>query len=316
MSETDTPRDGDPAAAAPVSPPRAPRATPLLPEAGAAGLPLTIVVAILAFMASVALVGNIAVARAVTAWTADLTGAVTVQVKGEDPSVIDEQTDAAAAVLAGVPGITAVDRLSRTEAERLLSPWFGTGLPADVPVPGLVTAKVTREARGDLGAVRATLAEAAPAAVLDDHGGFNDRLIAAGGRLKALAATIFGFVMLAAAAVIVFAARAGLAANKPIIEVLHLVGASDGFIAREVQRRYFLLGLRGGLLGALAAIVVVSIAAAGGQRLSAGEAAFLPGLTVRPDALLWLIVVPGVLCLVAALAARLTVLRSLRAEPA
>ena len=311
-TEAQDPRDavrpGDEADAAP----RPPRATPLLPEAGAAGLPLTIVVAILAFMASVALIGNVAVSRAVTAWTADLTGAVTVQVKGEDSVAIAEETDRAAAVLRDRRGVASVRRLTRAEAEELLAPWFGTGLPADVPVPGLVTATVTAEARGDLDALRADLAAAAPSAVLDDHGGFNDRLVAAGGRLKGLAFTIFAVTMLAAAAVIVFAARAGLAANKPIIEVLHLVGASDGFIAREVQRRYLLLGLRGGLIGALLAVVVVSLIAAGSSRIARDEAAFLPGLTVEPVALLWLLVIPLILCAVAAVAARLTVLRSLR----
>ena len=295
---------------------RPPRLTPLLPEAGAAGLPLTIVVAILAFMASVALIGNIAVSRAVTSWTADLTGAITVQVRGEEAGAIAEETDAAADVLRGRDGISDVRRLTRAEAEELLSPWFGTGLPADVPVPGLVTAKVSAEARGDLDALRAALAEAAPAAVLDDHGGFNDRLVAAGGRLKGLAFTIFAVVMLAAAAVIVFAARAGLAANKPIIEVLHLVGASDGFIAREVQRRYFILGLRGGLMGALLAVIAVSLIVAGSSRVARAEAAFLPGLSVEPAALLWLAIIPAILCVVAAVAARLTVLRSLRRAPA
>ena len=311
MSETgttgDTPDDGNAAEAAP-----SPRQTPLLPEAGAAGLPLTIVVAILAFMASVALIGNIAVARAVTAWTADLTGGITIQVKGEDTAAISEETDAAAALLQGRPGISSVRQLTRAEAEELLSPWFGTGLPADVPVPGLVTATVTADARGGFDELRTALAEAAPSAVLDDHGGFNDRLVAAGGRLKGLAFTIFAVVMLAAAAVIVFAARAGLAANKPIIEVLHLVGASDGFIAREVQRRYFLLGLRGGLIGGLFAVIVVSLAAAGSSRIAREEAAFLPGLGVQPAALVWLVVIPAILCVVAAVAARLTVLRSLR----
>ena len=295
---------GDPApeAGAPA------RATPLLPEAGAAGVPLTVVVAILAFLASLAMAANIVVDRAVDTWTVGLTSAVTVQVKGEDADAIADAAERAATVLRGTPGVLTTDILSREDTEALLEPWFGTGLPGDVPVPGLVTAEVTPALRADLATLRADLASAVPDAVLDDHGAFNDRLLAAAARVRTLTGLIFSLVMLAAAAVIIFAARAGLAANRTILEVMHLVGASDGFVANQVQRRYFALGLRGGLAGASLAAITVSVLVLA----SSGEGAFLPRVEISARSLAWLLVVPVVLCLVAATAARLTVLRTLR----
>ena len=284
--------------------------SPLLPEAGAAGVPLTIVVAILAFLASLAMAANIVVDRAVDSWTTGLTSAVTVQVKGGDADAIEAASGRAATVLRGTPGVLTVDVLSREDAEALLEPWFGTGLPEDVPVPGLVTAEVTEDLRADLSGLRAALAQAVPDAVLDDHGAFNDRLLAAAGRVRTLTGLVFGLVMLAAAAVIIFAARAGLAANRTILEVMHLVGASDGFVANQVQRRYFALGLRGGLAGAALAAITVSVLVLA----SSGEGAFLPRVEIGARSMAWLIVVPAALCLVAAVSARLTVLRTLRSE--
>ena len=285
------------------------RRAPLLPEAGAAGVPLTIVVAILAFLASLAMAANIVVDRAVDSWTTGLTSAVTVQVKGEDPEAIADAAMRAAAVLRGTPGVLATEVLSREDAEALLEPWFGTGLPDDVPVPGLVTAEVTEDLRADLSVLRADLTSAVPEAALDDHGAFNDRLLAGAARVRTLTGLIFGLVMLAAAAVIIFAARAGLAANRAILEVMHLVGASDGFVANQVQRRYFALGLRGGLVGAALAAITVSLLVL----ISTGDGAFLPRVEVTARSMAWLIVVPVILCLVAALSARVTVLRTLKA---
>ncbi len=41
-----------------------------------------------------------------------------------------------------------------------------------------------------------------------------------------------------------------MAGNRDVVSVLHFVGAEDGYIAREFQRHFLRLGLRGGLLGA------------------------------------------------------------------
>ena len=43
-----------------------------------------------------------------------------------------------------------------------------------------------------------------------------------------------------------------MAGNREIIEVLHFVGASDAFIAREFQSHFRRLGLRGAIIGELA----------------------------------------------------------------
>jgi cell division transport system permease protein len=115
-------------------------------------------------------------------------------------------------------------------------------------------------------------------------------------------------VTVAAGAVIVFAARAGLAANQQVVEVMHLVGATNGFIANEVQRRYLTLGLRGGIIGTLIAAVVLFASASFGVD---GDGVFLPNLAASPLMLGWLALVPLILCGIASGSARLTVLRTL-----
>ena len=47
-----------------------------------------------------------------------------------------------------------------------------------------------------------------------------------------------------------------MASNREIIEVLHLVGATDRYIAREFEKHFLRLGVRAGLVGAVCAMGV------------------------------------------------------------
>jgi cell division transport system permease protein len=51
-----------------------------------------------------------------------------------------------------------------------------------------------------------------------------------------------------------------MATNKPVIEVLHFVGAKNGFIAGNFQRHFLLLGLQGGAIGGGAAMALFALA--------------------------------------------------------
>ena len=53
----------------------------------------------------------------------------------------------------------------------------------------------------------------------------------------------------ATTAIIVSATRSALASNREIVEVLHFVGATDRYIAREFERHFLRLGIRAGLVG-------------------------------------------------------------------
>lgn len=288
------------------------RVAPLLPEAGAAGLPLTLVIAVLAFIASVSLASYFMVSRAVGEWTGDLTGTMTVQIKGATPAQIDIDAGAAIDYLTDQQGVLKAERLSRDDAVELLKPWLGTeNLGPEIPVPELITLAVGPEARSRLGQLRTGLKTVAPGASIDDHSAWNDRLAGAARRAEAIALLVFIALVLAAGSIIVFAARAGLAANRATVEVMHLVGATDEFIAAAVQRRYLALGLRGGLFGAVVAAIVLGIAA---SMESDASGFFLPNLSADPTILLRLIIVPGLLCGVATVTARFTVLNTLRRE--
>ena len=57
-----------------------------------------------------------------------------------------------------------------------------------------------------------------------------------------------------------FATRGAMVANRTVIEVLHFIGAKNGFIAGHFQRRFLRLGLQGGAIGGGCALVLFALA--------------------------------------------------------
>ena len=287
---------------------------PLLPEADAAGTPLVIVIAVICFLASLSLAGFFSVSSATKAWTDDLKGSITVQIKGPDTVTIAANTQKAVEFLRGTEGIISVRALPREETEKLLEPWLGTGnLPLNLPVPGLIAVEASAGLRKNLDNFAVTLVEAAPGAAINDHGIWNESLIASAHTVKIFAFAVFILVMGAVCTIIIFATRAGLAANREIVDVLHLVGATDQFIAQEVQRRFLTLGLRGAIIGVGTAVLAIVFAVTTlGQQAS--DSYFLPSLSTNSGLFVWLLIVPVITSFAAAWSARVTVLRTLAAR--
>lgn len=287
---------------------------PLLPEAGAGGAPLTAVIAVMSFLAVMAMAAVLIIHQSAGRWTAELESEVTVQVKGANPGDIAAGASAALRVLNETVGVEQAVLKTEEETAALLEPWLGKdNASAFLTIPAIIEVKVTPALRANIGDLRERLREAAPGASLDDHATWHKRLAVAAQSGQALALFVFGLVMAASCAISVFASRAGLAANHEIVSVLHLVGATDEFIAAEVQRRFFVLGLRGAMAGLITAFLTLGAAA---LMLDAGVGrdSFLPEFTMGGWQALWLFAVPLVTCLITAMTARLTVLKTLRAQ--
>ena len=114
-----------------------------------------------------------------------------------------------------------------------------------------------------------------------------------------------------AVAVIAFATHAALLARRDIVDVLHLAGARDRFIAGLFERRFWILGLRAGSVGALmalgaAALMIFTVQAHGGR------SGLLPELSLDFFDLVILVITPVIAGFAARLAARITVIRALK----
>jgi cell division transport system permease protein len=233
----------------------------LVPRNSIAGRALVAVVAIMTFLASVTTGAVILVGTAASEWQSDVAREVTIQVLPAPGRDQDATVDKAASVARNFQGISDVQTYSKEQSAKLLEPWLGGGLTLDeLPVPRLIVVRIAAGAAPDISQLRQLLAEQVPGASLDDHRGWIDRMRAMAG--TAVAAGVFVLILVVAATMlsITFATRGAMATNKPVIEVLHFVGAKNGFIAGHFQRHFLMLGLQGGAVGGSAAVLLFALA--------------------------------------------------------
>lgn len=233
-----------------------PRKTPLVPTDSIAGRSLVIVIAIMTFLAALAAGAALLVADASVDWTREIAREASVQLRPTPGRDIEADAIKASDILRTTPGVLDIRVFSREESEALVAPWLGQGLDLkELPTPRMIVVKLDPQQRADMEELRSVLQKALPNAALDDHRLWVQRLGAMARTAVAVAVLIFVLIVSAMALAVAFATRAAMAGNREIIEVLHIVGASDGFIAREFQRRFLALGLRGGALGGTAALL-------------------------------------------------------------
>lgn len=230
--------------------------SPIVPRGSIAGRALIAVVAIMTFLASMTTGAVLLVRSSAAEWQSDVAREMTIQLRPSPGRDIERDVRAVVDAARALPGVLEVRPFSKDESAKLLEPWLGTGLSLnDLPVPRVIIVRVAPGATPDLVALRRNVTQAAPAATLDDHRAWIERMRSMTGAIV-LAGT--GILILVIAATIIsvsFATRGAMAANRPIVEVLHFVGAQDRYIANRFLRHFLRLGLEGGLIGGLAAML-------------------------------------------------------------
>ncbi|MGQ3672348.1 cell division protein FtsX [Xanthobacter sp. TB0136] len=301
-------------AAQPTAKPRP--MTPIVPRSTISGRALIAVVAIMTFLASITVGAALAVRSTAGQWRSDVTREVTIQIRAGDPKTTDAQVQLAAEIARNTPGVADTHILTADETGRLLEPWLGSGLELeDLPVPRMVVVRLDNSTPTDLNSLKRKLSDQIPTATLDDHRMWAHRLSAMAEGVTWTGIGLLALVGVATVLTVVFATRAAVATNRTVVEVLHFVGAKDGFIAAQFQRHFLKIGAQGGLLGGVSAAVLFAIIAALPRFGIAGE-------PDNPSILVWLnpgiagfigiaLVVLGV-ALATAYTSRVTVYRTLR----
>jgi len=281
--------------------------TALVPRNSISGRALVAVVAIMTFLVSLTTGAAVLVSKAAGEWQSDISREVTIQVLPAPGRDLDATADKAASVARAFAGIVEVQSYSKEDSIKLLEPWLGSGLSLDeLPVPRLIVVKIAPDATPDIAQLRRLLAEQVPGATLDDHRGWIGRMRTMAGTAVALGICILVLMFAATMLSVTFATRGAMATNKAVIEVLHFVGAKNGFIARHFQHHFLILGLQGGAIGGGAAIVLFVLASvlsrwfdgtAGGDQASALFGSFSIGFIGYAAVLAQVALIAGVTAL-------------------
>lgn len=301
----------------PQLPARARNLSPIVPRASIAGRALVAVVAIMTFLASITTGAVLLVSASAAEWQSEVASEITIQVRPAAGRDIERDVAAVAEAMRAQSGIVEIKPFTREESARLLEPWLGTGLSFDdLPVPRVIVARVAPGAGLDLTALRNRVMQVAPTASVDDHRAWIERMRSMTGATVFAGIGILALVIVATIISVSFATRGAMAANRPIVEVLHFVGAGDRFIANRFLRHFLRLGLQGGVLGGGVAMLLFGFSESiagwfSGTPVGDQFAALLGTFSLRPSGYLALAAQAVLIAAITAWASRRTLFATL-----
>lgn len=218
---------------------------------------------LMVFFVTMALAVNLGLNTVTNNWVSGLSGSLTAEIKQPASEAGRAGFDAQVAKLvdyaAKHAGVASARALTRKEISALIQPFLGGAAPESMPLPAIIDIKLAEGA--DAAAIAADIQKTMPGATVDSH---DDTLA----DVKTLVATARLFVLLLTGVIVMLTAasisglvRAKLAIHAQEVETLHLVGASDEYIARQFRHHTLKGALKGALLGVtcmVAAILGVS----------------------------------------------------------
>ncbi|MEO1189292.1 MAG: cell division protein FtsX [Pseudomonadota bacterium] len=285
------------------------RETPLLPATDAREAALFFVIGALCFLAALAALTTRGTYKAAEAWGAQIEGDITVVMRDTDRRSAED----AAEQVASLATVFEARILSREEVEALLEPSLGPGgMPDGLPVPMLMVVQADPAVGDPSPDIERILDDVGIEGDVAGNAGYADNVRGALGVLRLVALCIVALLSATAIAVIAFATHAALLARRDIVDVLHLSGAEDRYIAGLFERRFWVLALQAGLGGAVAALMVTALIVFTGGGSNSVEIQLLPRLSLDFWDIIILLVTPVAAGLAARIAARLTVLASLK----
>lgn len=274
------------------------------------------VLAILMLLTLLAAAAGLSLARSATNIGGAIAGRMTVQIVTANPELRSAQAGQVRRLAARQPYVRAVRAVPREEVAATLGRWFGSDdgaadpVISSLPLPELVDIDLVPGSGASAEArLRALVAREAPGARLIPHAEWLGPVAGLIRTLAWVAGALVVLMALASAAVVIMTARAALGTHFATIEMLHLIGATDTQICRLFQRRIAIDSAYGIILGTLVAIVLLALVA-----WQVGDITSGLGATASLGWAGWifLAMLPLLAIALAALTARVTLLRALK----
>ena len=281
---------------------------------------MRLLIALMCVLGMLALGASFALSAMTHRWSDGLAGKISVEIPATDsggdviaPGIVRSMTDDVQKVLSAHPDIAQATITEEAQVKELLAPWLGADMAMDsIPVPGLISVSFRDGAAPDLAQLASQIKEAAPGARIDTHESWLTDVLRFTGALQFAAALLTLIIGITTLVAVAGGVRSKLNENKEELELLHLMGATDSYIARQIQRHTLLLAMQGGtigmFLGGIALIAISMVAGRIGVNL-------VPDFTLTDGQRFALVLMPVPIALLAMLTARFTVLRVLTRMP-
>lgn len=281
---------------------------------------LTLLVALMSFLSVIVISGSLALGGLAGHWTSGLENKITIEIPAEDAAGQARDENAISALQKRIAdfankqnGVYDAHIIDRADTAALLRPWLGDATAlSDLPIPGLVAVEIRKPKEADLDRLKTGLKTIDPAANFESQKQWLSDLLHLAGALRFAAALTIAVIAVSTAAAITNSMRARMAVHRPDIELLHYIGASDRYIARQFQNHAMMLALKGGVIGTICgAMMLCGIVWLMGDV----QHSLLPGAQISLKLFLFIALLPFFACLIGAVTARMTVLKTLARMP-
>ena len=216
------------------------------------------------FIAVLVLAAAVISYTSINAWNKSLSGSLTVQIptytdvgtpKGE---ILKTQIETTLTILRSSDGIMGASVLSDEQMNNLMAPWIGDKADLSaLPLPKLIDVTIEAGKIPDLNQIQADLKEQVPDARLDSHRIWLKNLIDMGHGMIQLMLLLIVLLLGTLAITVIYATRTSLSVHKPVIALVHMIGAGDGYVALQYAQRSLKLTLSGSLIGFMLTLPVM-----------------------------------------------------------
>jgi cell division transport system permease protein len=216
---------------------------PLKNDIAARFLPL--IIGLMVYVGTLCFVFTLFILSATHLWENQLRTQITLEVPA--PSLQAQVLQ----VLSKTPGVQQAAAVPKKEVETLLQSLLGTALPVDLQaLPVLIEVSLNGREPLDVPTLEAHLKNISPQIQLVDHRPWQTQVESLINASVILASTLTFLVLLTALVTTTFATRTSLLIHRQVIEVLHLIGATNDYIARQFQVHALKQGLIASAVGA------------------------------------------------------------------
>ena len=218
------------------------------------------------FIATLILAVAIVVYTSVHSWTNNISGSLTVQIptytddgKSRE-SVLTNDIEMALTLLRSSEGITGATLLTDEQISNLMEPWLGHSEKInDLPLPKIIDVNVDPNNFPNIAQLKSDLYEQVPEAILDSHRASLDELVLFFKNMVHLIALVLFLILLTTALSIIYITKSSMSVHQKVIELIHMMGASDFYITIQFAIRSFKLTLIGSLIGFLLALPIMGL---------------------------------------------------------
>ena len=220
------------------------------------------IVGAMVYVMALSLMGVWALTQTASWWTTDLQKTVTVQapalIPGQDENDYNAKLNSVVKIIRLDRDVASVTRVDVNEIRKNLEPFLGNSQNIDdLPLPVLFKVQLVDGQRLDGAGLQFHLQKIMEGVLVDTHSTWQDKLLSIVNSLQVVSGLVVLAVFLTTLFVVIFATKAMMQSHDGIIQTLHLIGATDSYIARQFQMHALKVGLKGTFLGVVFALGTV-----------------------------------------------------------